>query len=99
MFTLGAARGERALFSFYYGALLETKRTLTGVRSECCCFHRRRMHSPFCVRLTDHECVPLSSLLPVASLIIPETGRTLGDAARGVQEASGLPGQRTGRDF
>lgn len=34
-----------------------------------------------------------------ASLIFSETGRTLSDAERGAREASGLPGQRTGRDI
>lgn len=49
------------------------------------------------VRLTHHQYMRLSSCC--CFLEISKTGRTLSSAERGEREASGLPGQRTGRDI
>lgn len=49
------------------------------------------------VRLTHHQYLRLSSCC--CFLEISKTGRTLSSAEHGEREASGLPGQRTGRDI
>lgn len=93
VFTRTGASVQRRARAFYDGALSNETRQASGANvlftGDAC--------MPLCVRLTDHECVPLSRCCrPVDN---SGTGRTFGDAERGAQEASGLPGQRTGRDI
>ena len=69
--------------------------TKHGVPERTSCL--QRMHAAFLFDSRTISTLRLSSC--GCFLEISETGRTLSSAERGAREASGLPGQRTGRDI